>query len=116
MQLNKEAYRVEPDNLIYGHSHPVDADDVTVTVPAGTAGELARGEILDFSDDTYVPHAENGTASVIVAVSTPYAEEDTEITVPVYVSGCFRRSSCKTEAGLTVSDEETLRTKGLYLK
>lgn len=116
MQLNQKAYSVEPDNLIYGHSHPIDADNVTVTVPAGAAGTLKRGQIIDFSEGAYVPHAENGEASVIVAEDTPYAENDTEAVVPVYISGCFRKSACIADTDLTVPDEETLRAKGIYIK
>lgn len=116
MQLNQKAYSVEPDNLIYDHSHPIDADNVMISVPAGTAGILARGQIIDFSDGAYVPHAENGAASVIVAENTSYTEDDTEIVAPVYISGPFRKSACIAETELTASDEETLRTKGIYLK
>jgi len=116
MRLNGQAYSVAPDNLIYDHSHPTDADNFTVSVPAGSAGILARGQILDFSNGAYVPHTENGTASVIVAENTKYAEEDTEVTVPVYISGCFRKSACAAVTDLTVSDEEELRAKGIFLK
>ncbi|RKI24666.1 hypothetical protein D7V82_14665 [bacterium 1xD8-6] len=116
MQLNQKAYSVEPDNLIYGHSHPVDADNATVSVPEGTAGVLARGQVLDFSEGAYMPHAEGGKASVIVAEDTAYAEDNTEVTVPVYISGCFRKSACIAGTDLTVSDEEELRAKGIYLK
>ncbi len=116
MQLNGEAYAVERDSLIYDNSHPRDADNVPVTVSGSEKGVFARGEVLDFSEGSYVPHAKDGTASVIVAETTTYDAGDTEVTVPVYISGCFRRSECTSAAELTVSDEETLRTRGIYLK
>lgn len=116
MKLNKEAYKVERDNLVYDSSHPIDGKNVTVTVPAEGTGAFRRGEILDFKDENYVAHTADGTASVIVAEHTPYAEGDTELAVPVYISGTFRKSACVASVELTETDIETLRSKGIYLK
>lgn len=116
MLMNKTAYEIEKDRLIYDGSHPITADNVEVTVPTDSVGEFERGQILDFSDGAYSVHTENGTASVIVAETTSYASDDTTIVVPVYTSGCFRQSACKSDVDLNVTDLETLRSKGIYLK
>lgn len=115
MKLNKEAYEVKRDNLVYDSSHQIDAKNVTVTVPEG-AGVFRRGEILDFKDGKYAAHSEGGTASVIVAECASYSENDTEVAVPVYISGAFRQSACITSVELTETDIEALRSKGIYLK
>lgn len=115
MKLNKEAYEVKRDNLIYDSSHKVDAKNVTVTVPKD-AGVFRRGEILDFKEGNYVAHTADGTASVIVAECTSYSEADTEVAVPVYISGAFTLSACVTSVELTETDIEALRSKGIYLK
>jgi len=115
VRLNEEAYKVERDKLVYDSSHPVDAKNVTVTVPEGT-GIFKRGEILDFKDGKYAVHTEGGTASVIVGENTPYAEDDTELAVPAYISGSFRLSECFASVELTERDIESLRAKGIYLK
>lgn len=116
MRLNKAAYEVEKDNLVYDGSHPFDGATVKVTVPTESVGIIRRGQVLDFADGTYSLHAESGTTSAIVSVSTPYAEDDTEVIVPVYFSGTFRKSACITDVELTVTDVEALRSKGIYLK
>lgn len=116
MKLNKEAYTVERDNLVYDSSHPVDAKNVTVAVPAEGTGAFRRGEILDFTEGGYATHTAGGSAGAIVAESTPYAEGDTELAVPVYISGTFRKSACIASVELAETDIEALRSKGIYLK
>lgn len=116
MRLNNEAYEVKKDNLVYDGSHPFDGATVNVTVPSEKSGTIQRGQLLDFADGVYTLHAEGGAVSAIVSISTPYAEDDTEVIVPVYFSGTFRKSECITDVKLTVSDVETFRSKGIYLK
>lgn len=116
MQLNETAYTIEKDKLIYDSMRLIDAANVTVTVPKEKVGTLKRGQLLDFAEGKYVVHAESGTASVIVAEETPYAADDTDITVPVYVSGNFRKSEVESDVELTAVDLENLRLKEIYLK
>ncbi len=118
MRLNEKAYEMKLDNLIYDNTHPIDGCVASIKVPAEKAGVLKRGQILDFSeaDGSYVPHAESGSVSAIVANDTEYAADDTEVSASVYISGTFRKSACKTDVALTVADIEKLRSKGIYLK
>lgn len=116
MQLNKEVYTVNRDNLIYDSSHQIDAKNISIAVQAGTAGNIKRGQIIDFKDGSYEVHAEGGTVSVIAAETTPYTADDTDISVPVYISGSFRKSECITDVELTEQDVEEFRSKGIYLK
>ena len=118
MRLNKEAYEVKPDNLIYDNTHPIDGYVVSIKVPAEKAGVLKRGQILDFSesDGSYVPHAEGGSVSAIVVNDVDYAADDTEVSASVYISGTFRKSVCITDVALTAADIEKLRSRGIYLK
>lgn len=116
MKLNKEAYSLNPDSLIYDNSHPIDGTVVKVKVPAATAGVLVKGQILDYSNEEYEIHKTSGKPSVVVVKDTEYAAEDTEIEVEVYTSGtlCFEKMICDPE--LTADDCETLRSKGIWLK
>lgn len=116
MQLNEQAYVVENDKLIYDGKRLIDADNVSVTVPTASVGVLKRGQIIDFTDGEYVPHAASGVASAIVAESTDYAADDTTVTVAVYTSGNFRASACVSDVDLVAADLENLRSKGIYLK
>lgn len=114
-QLNKEAYEVTKDNLVYDSRHPLDA--VNVTVEAADAGMFLRGQVLDFTDGKYSAHKSGGAVSVIVAESTKCTAEDAgTVTVPVYTSGTVTVPACITEEGLTETDLETFRSKGIYLK
>lgn len=115
--LNKQAYTVEKDKLIYDASHPIDGTTVQVTITADTAGTLKRGHILDYADDgVYSIHTADGNASVIVAEDTDYASDDTAIIVPVYISGSFRASEVSAVQDITATDIEALRCRGIYLK
>ena len=116
MLLNKEAYKVTNDNLIYDSSHPIDARNVPVTVQTGAPGIIKRGQVLDFEGTGYKPHTENGTVSAIVAEDTPYTGEDATVAVPVYISGTFRETACITDTALSIQDREEFRSKGIYLK
>lgn len=114
--LNKPAYAVEKDRLIYDATHPIDANTVQVSITSGSEGEIERGQLIDYSNGSYCVHAEGGEPSAIVAANASYDADDTEITVPVYISGTFRASEVKTDPELTTADLETLREKGIYLK
>ena len=114
--LNKQAYTVIKDKLIYDAKHPIDATAVQVSVSTDTNGILKRGQILDCAGGVYSIHEEDGEASVIVAEDTGYASDDTEIRVPVYISGSFRASEVITDTEITSADIETLRARGIYLK
>lgn len=117
MRLNNEAYTVVKDNLIYDSSHPIDSAAVTVSVSAGeNGGVILRGEVLDFAEGKYKQHEADGTASAIVAETTSYAKNDTDVTVPVYISGSFRKSACHATPELTDTDVEALRQHGIYVK
>jgi len=115
MMLNKEAYTMEKDNLVYDLSHPRDAENILLTVPEG-GGVIKRGQVIDYANGKYAIHASGGMAAAIVAEDTAYPGGDTEVTVAVYTSGSFRSSSCISGTELTVADIENLRSKGIYLK
>ncbi len=114
--LNKMAYTVEKDKLVYDAKHPIDATVVQVTVGTDADGMLKRGQLLDCENGVYSIHSEGGMPSAIIAEDTEYASEDMEIIVPVYISGTFRTSEVITEPEITVTDIENLRSKGIYLK
>lgn len=114
--LNRPAYAVEKDKLIYDAKHPIDAGTVQLTIIADTNGVIRRGQLLDCADGVYSIHAAGGEASVIVAEDTSYASDDTEITVVVYSSGTFRASEIIADPEIEAADVETLRGKGIYLK
>lgn len=52
MMLNREAYTMEKDKLVYDLSHPRDAKNVSVTVPEG-GGVIKRGQVIDYKDGQY---------------------------------------------------------------
>lgn len=114
--LNNQAYAVEKDKLVYDAKHPIDVANIPVTVAPSDAGEIKRGQIIDCKDGDYSLHAEDGEPSAIVAETTSYAADDTEIVVTVYTSGTFRASEIIANPELTAADTEALRGKGIYLK
>lgn len=118
MRMNKTAYKVEGDRLLYDNSHPFDARNVLIVVPEGSSGTLKRGQVLDFdsAEGRFSVHAAKGTVSCILAEDAAYAEDDTDVIAAVYMSGAFRKSACVTDAELTEADVEVLRSKGIYLK
>ena len=114
--LNKVAYAVMNDKLIYDGIHPIDGGAVEVKTPEGTGG-IKRGQIIDVTaDGEYVLHADKGTPSVIAAENVEYAEDEDTVTVPIYISGTFRKSEVISDVELTAGDLETLRSKSIYLK
>lgn len=120
-QLNKEAYEVTKDNLVYDGRHPLDAANVAVTSLPAEGGELKRGLVLDYYGGNYVPHGTGDStycAAAIVAESIAFGAGETEVTAAVYTSGSFRRSACIAGGDVEVTDmdAEELRSKGIYLK
>lgn len=118
MQLNNEAYEMKKDNLVYDLSHQRDARNISIAVTEGENGIIKRGQVIDYSETEgkYTLHTSEGMAAAITASDTFYTESDTEITVPVYISGTFRTQACITDTELTTKDIENLRSKGIYLK
>ena len=117
MILNKDAYTVTPDNLIYDTTHPIDGDGITVTMDAAAAaGTIKRGQVIDVSSGTYSIHANGGTPSCIVAEDADYAVGATSVVVAVFTSGTFRKSKLIATPALTAANVETLREKGIFLK
>lgn len=114
--LNKQAYAMEKDKLVYDTKHPIDATPVKVTITADESGIVKRGQLLDYNDGEYSLHTEGGEASAIVAEDTSYEAKDTEITIVVYISGTFRTSEIIADPDITEVDVEVLRGKGIYLK
>lgn len=114
--LNKTAYVVEKDKLIYDFRHPIDAVNLEVSVPAETAGEIKRGQVLDVASGVYGVHAKSGVPCAIAAEDTSYAADETKVTVSAYISGSFRISEVVANPELSASDLEALRSKGIYLK
>ncbi len=114
--LNRVVGDTVHDHLIYDATHPIDTNNVVVTVTGGEAGTLERGQVIDYADGAYGVHQESGEVSSIVAETTEYTESDTEVVVPVYTSGTFRASECITGVELTTADLETFRSKNIYLK
>lgn len=114
--LNKQAYVVEKDRLVYDAKHPIDVTNVPVAVAPSDEGEIKRGQVIDCTNGVYGIHSESGDPSAIVAETTGYAADDTEIIVTVYTSGTFRACEVIANPELTTADIEALRGRGIYLK
>ena len=114
--LNRPAYEVEKDNLIYEAKHPIDVKIVQVKITSDAAGVIKRGQVIDCETGEYSIHAKSGEPCMIAEEDTSYAADDTEVTVPVYISGTFRASEVIADPELTDADIETLRTKNIILK
>lgn len=114
--LSRQAYEVEKDKLVYDAKHPIDTKVVQVSITANEAGIIKRGQVIDCADGVYSIHAAAGEVSVIAEEDTSYAADDTEIAVPVYITGSFRASEVIVAPELTAADIETFRSKGIILK
>lgn len=114
--LNKPAYEVEKDKLIYDVKHPFDVIMAQVTITADKAGVIKRGQVIDCASGVYRLHEESGEVSAIVQEDVSYASDDTELSVPVYITGTFRASEVIAEPELTAADLEIFRSKGIILK
>lgn len=115
-QLNEEAYRMEPNPLIYDFHRPIDAKNIVIRLTAGKEGVLKRGQLIDFANDTYTPHTEGGLANCLISDDVSYAVTDTEVVASVYISGNFRANKVITDVELTETDADNLRIHGICLK
>lgn len=115
-RLNKDAYDVGYNSLIYDYLRPIDAKNIVVTLSGEKAGVLKRGQIIDFADETYTPHADGGAANCLVSDDVSYKEGDTEVVVSVYINGDYRASKVITDVELTETDMDNLRIHGIILK
>lgn len=114
--LNRLAYVMEKEKLIYDKTYPIDADVVEVSITPGSDGVIEFGQIIDCNDGNYSVHASDGIPSVIAAEDVSFTKTDSAVTVPVYISGAFRASEVIANPALTAADMEVLREKGIYLK
>ena len=115
-KANKMVGTMERDKLIYDMTHPIDAKVIKIKISAKADGKIKRGQVIDFKEDAYSIHSADGEVSVIAAEDVEYTSTDTEIMVPVYISGTFRASEVIADPELTDKDMEKLRGKGIYLK
>ena len=114
--MNRDAYSVQADRLIYDGKIPVDAKNIVVSITASADGVIKRGQVIDVAAGVYTLHAADGTPSCIVAQDTEYAADDSEVIVPCYISGSYHSDAVIASPELTDADMETLRTKNIILK
>lgn len=114
--LSKPAYEMAKDKLIYDAKHPIDVTMVQITITADEDGVIKRGQVVDCAAGAYRLHEASGEVSAIVQEDVSYASDDTELSVPVYISGTFRTSEVIADPELTAADLETFRNKGIILK
>lgn len=114
--MNKDAYSVQPDRLIYDGRHPVDAKNVVVSITAEDGGVIKRGQIIDEADGVYKLHAEAGVPSCIAAEDVEYVADDTDVIVPCYITGTYHADAVIASPELTESNVEALRANGIFLK
>lgn len=115
-QLNKTAYAVNPDRLIYDGKHPIDATVLTVTLDGESEVTIKRGQIIDTNKGKYSVHAASGAPCAIAEETIAAEAGTTEIQVQAYISGTFRADAVIASPELTDADIQTLREKGIYLK
>lgn len=115
---NKLAYTQTPDNLIYDFKHPIDAENVELSISAAEDGTVKRGQVIDLNLDTgaYALHTGAGTPSVICAEDVPYVAGASTLVVPAFTSGSFRLSELVMSSSLSAVMVEGLREKGIFLK
>ena len=114
--MNRDAYSVQPDSLIYDGKNPIDAKNIVVSITAESDGVIERGQIIDETASTYLLHKAAGTPSCIAACDVEYAADDSEVVVPCYISGNYHANAVIASPELTDADVETLRTKQIILK
>jgi hypothetical protein len=121
VQLN-DSSSTTYDELIYDAGLPIERDTVTVSITAGTAGTIAKGQVIDVAFDaetdaaTYSVHAADGAVHSIVAETEPYDAAADSVVVQVYTSGNIRASKVVTTVELTDKDIDAFRTRGIVLK
>lgn len=116
--LRQVAGEFAPDSLIPNTSFPQQVGGVTL---AGGQGLLLRGTVVGAKDDNL--HYLTDTATTVTADAILTDDVDTggedapAVTTTAYVSGVFNRAALIFGGEDTAEDhEETLRTKGIYLK
>lgn len=114
--MNRDAYSVQHDRLIYDGKIPIDIKNIVVSITASTNGVIKRGQVIDVAAGTFSLHAASGAPSCIAAQDTEYAADDSEVVVPCYISGNFHTGGVIADPALTDTDVETLRTKNIILK
>lgn len=114
--MNKDAYSVQPDHLIYDGRQPVDARNVVVSITPEEDGVIRKGQVIDEAEGVYKLHAEAGVPSCIAAEDVEYAVDDTDVIVPCYITGTYHADAVIASPELTESNMETLRAKGIILK
>lgn len=114
--MNKDAYSVQPDRLVYDGRQPVDAKNIIVAISSGTDGVIRRGQVIDEAAGVYTLHAEAGVPSCIAAADVEYAADDTDVVVPCYITGTYHADAVIASPELTAANVETLRNKGIILK
>ena len=100
--------------------------DITpsVAVGAGTiAGgnndmDLKRGSLLSKGEDGKLQLMKEGGNADCVLCDDITVKTGAEVTVPVYISGCFDPNKITVADGYTIkeADKDTLRTKGIVFK
>ena len=116
--LRSKAGEYVPDNLIADVSFPVQVGSVKL---AGGQGNLLRGTVVGKNPTglfVMADSAQNITADAILTDDIDTGVEDSgDVVTTAYVSGPFNRNAL-IFGGSDESEkhEETLRTKGIYLK
>ncbi|MBO4394752.1 MAG: hypothetical protein J5819_00200 [Eubacterium sp.] len=120
MQNLNEHYVTSADGLIYDAGFPVEFDTVTIALTPGTAGVIAKGQVIDRVEDegeiSYAPHATSGDVFAIAADNESYDAAADEVTVPIIVSGNVKTSKIVTDVDLTDADVLRFRELGINLR
>lgn len=100
--------------------------DVTpsAAVGAGTIiggdndAELKRGALLSKGEDGKLSLMKAGGNADCILCDDITVKAGEEVTVPVYISGCFNPDAITVAEGYTITetDKDTLRTKGIVFK
>lgn len=124
--LNRDAYKVEYDNIIYDTSHPISVNIIEMESPATI---LKRGTILGLDKDggyfilgTTITSGETvttiaGEAVAVVQDTIDCTKETGKVTVPVYVSGKVNKNYLVTAENYELTDTDiiALRKNGIYV-
>lgn len=109
MQTLNESYQNQPDSMIYDAGYPVEFDAVTLAITAGTAGKIAKGQVVDrVSTTTTVPAVEAVKATVTVRfAATGAVEEAVSIAANTQVKAADSEIKFKTKAAATIAVGES---------
>ena len=80
--------------------------------------ELKRGTLLSKGEDGKLQLMKEGGNADSILCDDVTVKAGTEITVPVYISGCFDPNKITVAEGYNIkeADKDTLRTKGIVFK